>query len=78
MKTVKRKEFIDWVLEDTEDWLANKDWIINSLKVNNKVTVEELFEKTGFIPAKLIVEEEVDDTEEFYPNIDCKLEPLKK
>ncbi len=77
MKTVDREEFIDWMLEDTEDWLANKEWILSALKQNGKVTVEDFFDVAGFVPARCI-KEDVDDLEEFTPKIDCILEPFKQ
>lgn len=77
MVTVDRKKFINWVLEDAEDFYANKEFIIDELIYHNTLSVEKLFAKTGYIPGKLVIEPG-NEEDEFYPNIDCVLEEFKK
>ena len=77
MVTVDRKKFIKWVLEDAEDFYANQELIQDKLLYFNVLTLEDLFSGCGYISGKLIIEPG-NEEDEFYPDIDCKLETFKK
>jgi hypothetical protein len=78
MKTVNRVNFLDWVLEDAEDFYANKDWIIDHLKRFGSVTDNDLFSHCGYVPSRLILENDVNSDDEFTPDVDCKLQSLER
>lgn len=77
MVVVDRKKFVSWILEDAEDFYANQELIQDKLLYFNVLTLEDLFDGCGYIPGKLI-KEPGNEEDEFYSNIDCKLEPFKK
>jgi len=72
MLTVNRELFAEWILEDAEDFYALKNTLIDCLKNNGSITLDDLFKSCGYIPSNLIIEEVGD--QEFTPLIDCILE----
>jgi hypothetical protein len=76
MVTVDRKKFINWILEDAADFHAKKELVQDKLLYSNVLTTEDLFSSCGYIPGRFIIEPG-NEEDEFYPDIDCKLEKFK-
>ena len=68
---VRKEELLDWLFSDSDDAKQLGVRIIRQLHDTGSatITIQELFDECGYIPAHILLnEEEFEDDDEFEPN----------
>lgn len=68
---VRKEELLDWLFSDSDDAKSLGIRIIKQLKDSGSasITIEELFDECGYIPAHILLnDEEFEEGEEFDPS----------